>query len=513
MKNVRVSRLASVLLLLGASLAGAPGWAQSPEAEPNSSCLSAQDLGAAALPVTVSGSLDTPPSTPDVDFYRFAGTPGELIVIDQAGSASGAGTLADPFVGVYSSSCSRIAYADNDPTGGNWLDARLEVQVPADGVFVVAASGAYDWDFSGQGEGSGSYTLTVRRVPVAEAIGGRLVDAETGAPVAGASIDIVRCVEGFCSWTSGTTYTGEDGTFRFDKAGGTVWDPVLRAGEYKIVVYPPQGYQSLPAPHFEVAEGQDLHVGDLALSPLEIVGSIRGRLVDAQTGAPVVAGPVLYASVELQACPSAGSCYTVSNLAVDAQGRFAFQSGDFGPILAGTYRFVGHADQYYVTESEPFEVADEQHFDFGDFAVKSFPVRLTLERGCGPIPSAGGECRFTAGIVNGTANRLEADSWTLVRAVGSSFPGEVTQFQAGGRKTVKVAPGGKVALQHSFTVPAALPDGTTICARVYTAEKKNPFAAIGIHDVFCLRKGEQGFAPLSEDDRREVLSREKKKRN
>lgn len=98
-----------------------------------------------------------------------------------------------------------------------------------------------------------------------------------------------------------------------------------------------------------------------------------------------------------------------------------------------------------------------------------------------------------------------------MRAIGVFFPGEVTQFQAGPRKTVKVAPGASVTLPHTIEVPAALPDGTTICARVYTAERKNPFAAIGIHDVFCLRKGEQGFTALSEEDKREVLKQEKKK--
>lgn len=511
MRNVRSCRFASALLL-ALGVASGTAWAQIAiaDTEPNSSCFSAQDLGAASLPATVTGSLDTPPGTPDVDFYRFTGTPDELIVIDQTGSASGGGTLDDPFLGVFNSSCSRIAYADNDPSGGNWLDARLEVRVPADGVFVVAASSAYDWDFTGHGDAPGSYTLSVRKVAVAQAIGGRIVNSRTGAPVAGAGIDLVRCADGICFATSGTTFTGEDGLFRFDTASGTVWDPVLRAGEYRLTIYPPQGYEPPQTPLFAVAEGQDLGLGDVPLDPLAIVGSIRGRLVDAQTGAPITAGSALYALAELQACPFVSSCYTVRNVAVDAQGGFLFETGETGPLLAGTYRVVGHVDQYFVTESAPFEVGDGQHYDAGDVGVRPFPVRMTLTKGCGPIPSEGGECRFEVGIVNGTSSRLEADSWTLVRGVGYSFPGEVTQFQAGGRRSIKVEPGATATLPHTFTVPAALPDGTTICARVYTAEKKNPFLAIGIHDVFCLRKGEQGFAMLSEEDEREVLRREKK---
>lgn len=511
MHHLRVSRFAPALLVALGFCLGTQARAQLADTEPNSSCLSAQDLGSAALPVTVSGSLDTPPGTPDVDFYRLKGTPDELILIDQTGSASGGGTLADPFLGVFTSSCDRIAYSDADPATGNWQDARLEVRVPADGVLVVAASSAYDWDFGGHGGGSGSYTLSARKVAVAQAIGGRLADARTGAPVTGAWMDLMRCWDGYCTAVAGGTRSGDGGLFRFDAANGSLTEPVLRAGSYQIVIYPPQGYVSLQTPIFEVAEGQDFDLGDVAVTPVEVVGSIRGRLVDAQTGAPVVAGSSLYAYVELQACPAVNACYTVTNLAVDAQGRFVFQSEEFRPILAGTYRLVGHVDQYYDTPSEPFEVGDGQHFDAGDVAVRPFPVRLTLERGCGPIPSAGGECRFEIGIVNGTSSRLEADSWTLVRASSVYLPFEVTQFQAGGRKSVKVAPGATAVLPHSFTVPAALPDGTTICARVYTAEKKNPFLAIGIHDVFCLRKGEEGFAMLSEEDKREVLRQEQKK--
>jgi hypothetical protein len=154
MIQARLLRFASAsLLTLGLAFAASPAGAQVAEAEPNSTCLSAQNLGSAALPLSVSGDLTTPPAAPDVDYYRIDATPGDRIVIRQRGTASNAGTLQDPYLGVFTSTCSLLEYADYD--SGNWLDAKVEMSVPADGVVVIAASSAYDWQFLGNGNGDG----------------------------------------------------------------------------------------------------------------------------------------------------------------------------------------------------------------------------------------------------------------------------------------------------------------------------------------------------------------------
>ena len=510
MNNVRWFR--SILLAVLA-FAGAPAWAQTvppmAETEPNSTCLSAQNVGA-ALPVTVNGSL----GTPDVDYYRVTGTPGERIVIDHRGSASGAGTLQDPYLGVFNSACGLITYSDYDYTLGNLLDARIELQVPPDGIYVLAASSAYDWDFTGEGGGSGTYTLSVRKLPVAQAISGRLVDARTGAPISGfAGVSLIRCGNGFCFMTVGTAYT-QDGYFRFEPGTESLypWEPVLRAGEYQLTVYPPYGYLNVSTPIFTVADGEDLNVGNVQVRPIPVVGSVRGRAVDAVTGDPLAGNAVPFAQVELQSCQTEWGlyCTTVSQQDADAAGRFEFRQQYSGQMEPGTYRVRISADQYFTTDSETFEVGDEENHDAGDVGVKSYPVRLTLEQGCGSIAATGGSCAFSIRVTNGGTADLKADTWMLVRGLGLFYPGELTTFPLGTTKTVNLAPAASTTLAYTFTAPASLPGGATVCARAYASDKKNTFAAIGIHDVFCVRKGYDGFTVLTDEQKREVLKQERK---
>lgn len=512
MKNVRWFRYALLLVL---ALAGAPALAQTVETGSNDTCFSPQNLGAAALPITISGSLDTPPDSPDVDYYRITGTPGQRVVIDQRGSASGGGTLQDPYLGVFNSACGLVWYADDDPTVANRLDARIEFQVPSDGVFVVAASSAYDWDFTGAGGGSGSYTLSVRKLPVAKAISGRLVNSKTGAPLSGfAGVSLIRCsADGFCFTTVGTAYT-QDGSFRFEPGTESMypWEPVLRAGIYRLVVYPPYGYLNVETPSFTVSEGEDLNLGNVQVRPIPVVGSIRGRAIDAVTGDPLAGDAMPFAQVELQSCQTEWGlyCYTVSQQDADATGRFEFRQEYAGQLEGGTYRVRISADQYFTTDSETFEVADDQHYDAGDVGVKSYPVRLTLEQGCGSIAATGGSCAFSIRVTNGGTADLKADTWMLVRALGLFYPGELTTFPLGTTKTVNLPPSASTTLSYTFTAPASLPGGATVCARAYASDKKNTFAAIGIHDVFCVRKGYDGFTVLTDEQKREVLKKEKK---
>ncbi len=504
MSHVRLFRFVSAsLIALGLTLA--PARAQSLEVEPNSSCASAQSLGL-SYPLTVQGSL----AAADVDYYRITGTPGDLVTIDQLGGASSNGTLQDPFLGVFNSGCALLAYADYDASLGNWLDARIEIRVPADGVLVVAASSAYDWDLSGLGGGTGSYRLDVRKTPLAHSVNGRLVDAKTGAPLIGATLDLVRCDNGFCWITVGYGFTDANGVFRFEPGNGTVWDTVLRAGEYRIVVYPPTGYLNLESPLFNVGAGEDYDLGNVAVSPIPVVNSVRGRVVDALNRAPLSGSALPFTQVELLSCPSGWSwCYSVASQQADAQGGFLFTAGFWGPLEAGVYKVRVYADQYSTTESAGVAGADGEDVNLGDVAVKSYPVRLTLAQGCGPIPSTGGACDFKVRVTNGGTAPLKADSWTLVRAIGTEIPGEVTQFQAGTAKPVNLASGVSTDLAFTFNVPGSLRDGTTICARTYAAEKKNAFSAIGSHDLFCLQKGSQGFTLLTGKEKREILRKER----
>lgn len=507
MIQVRLLRFASAsLVALAIALSASPARAQVAEAEPNSTCLTAQDLGELSQPLTVNGEI----AAPDVDFYRITGKPFGLVTIRQRGIASNGGSLDDPFLGIFTGDCRPQGWADDDYESGSWLDARMEVNLHADGVLVIAASSAYDWDFNGGGSGTGTYTLEIEEVATGDAIGGRLVDSKTGLPLSMAGVELRQCSESICWTTAGYTNTGTDGRFRFEP-NVNLYMP-LRAGGYSLKVYAPSGYVSMETPVFQIADGEDLDVGDVPVSPVPVVGSISGRMVDLNTRQPLAGTAVPFARVDLETCVSIWNyCYLTATQNADAQGGFRFQSGNYGPLEGGHFRLRFFADQYFSTVTPMFAVADQEHYSTGDVALKSYPVRLTLDSGCGEIPSAGGSCPFTLRVTNGGTAPLKADIWSLVSATGIYTPGEMTRFPAGPTRSVMLAPAASSTLPYSFDVQASLQDGTTVCARAYASDKKDPFTAIGIHDLFCLRKGADGFVPLTEKEKREALKQEKAK--
>lgn len=508
MTHVRSLRLLLVLFVaMGIALAGAPAQAQTAaiaETEPNATCLAAQSLGSAALPLTITGSLDTPPDTPDVDYYRITATPGDRIAVEQLGETSGNGTLGDPFLGVFSSSCGYLAYDDDSGSLG-YRDARVEVTVPADGVLVIAASGAWDWEFTGYGYFAGTYKLTVGKVLTADGIGGRVVDSVTGAAVPGVAVMLQSCSNGECPMYAGYTISGQDGTFRFEPGNFTLYSDTLRVGEYRLIVTVGHTYENYVGAPFQILEGQDLNVGDLALEPEPVVGSIRGRLVDGLTGASLSGTAAPYGRVELQSCSPYG-CGSIRFADVDAQGNFVMESTPNRPLPPGSYRILASADQYQPTTGPIFEVAEDQHYNVGDFEVKSFPVRMNLIQGCGTVPSTGGDCTFVVRVTNGNPGKLHGDVWSLVRSIPQYWgDDDSTEFQAGNRRTVSLLPGVSTDLTFSFTVPASMEDGTAICTRAFTSHKTNPFESIGARDLFCMAKVGQTFQVMPDKQKRELL--------
>jgi len=191
----RTIKLLGVLVLAAGQ--SSQTLAQTTEVEPNDTCPAAQDIGSIDVtgPFTVSGSLDTPPDEPDVDFFRFEATPGAVVVADLEGEPSGAGTLADPYLGLFDSDCNLLA--SNDDFSG--LNSRLQFAVPTDGIFVLAATSCCDDDFTGDGGSSGSYQLTVAPAPPPiGSIAGRVVNADTGEPLPGdsppfAAVELFLC--------------------------------------------------------------------------------------------------------------------------------------------------------------------------------------------------------------------------------------------------------------------------------------------------------------------------------
>ena len=102
----------------------------------------------------------------DRDWFRVSLTAGNYYQFWLQGASSGQGTLTDPYLYLFNSSSSQVAYADN---GGTGLDARLLYQALSSGTFYLAAAanadtlaGTYRLSMSYADDYAGDTTTTAR---------------------------------------------------------------------------------------------------------------------------------------------------------------------------------------------------------------------------------------------------------------------------------------------------------------------------------------------------------------
>lgn len=476
--------------------------AQELEVEPNHPCTAAQDLGSLAQSLSLNGSIDGS----DVDFYRLTASPNASATARLSGADWGLGSLPDPLLGVLSSDCSTVLALNDDFNG---LNSQIRFTVPADGSFIVAAASYADYGLTGAGYYTGGYRLSleVAQQTNARSVSGQVVDSRTGSPLSGAWVTLLRCSNGYCFDFLGTYYTWSDGRFRFQSDAYPLYGP-LQAGEYQIVVYA-YNYETTQTAPFYLAPGEDRDLGAVALTPFPRVGSIRGRVVDLLTGNPLPGNAVPYTWVELQYCQDEWYCYTSRYAAPDAEGRFRFESSTWDRLLPGTYQIRAYADQYETATGPRFTVADAEHHDAGDLALKSFPVRMYLGQPCGPISSHGGNCQFTVQIVNGMADRLQGEAWSVVSASWIGSPAQSTVFQTGIPKSLSLAPAASTTLPFTFHVPASVDNGAYICVQTLVSQRPHSFNTLGSHYDFCLVKGAYGFSAVPEERKREAVDKSK----
>lgn len=107
--------------------------------------------GTIALGATgVSGSIDSPR---DIDWYSVALTAGTTYIIDERGTATGNGTLTDPyFIGVYDAAGVLIPGTGNDDFGGN-TNSQVTFTPQTSGIYYLAAGGYFNY--------TGTYQLTI----------------------------------------------------------------------------------------------------------------------------------------------------------------------------------------------------------------------------------------------------------------------------------------------------------------------------------------------------------------
>jgi hypothetical protein len=265
---IQQAALAILFALTCILISPSTALAQGVDSEPNNTCSTAQNIGGVTSAFTISGSIDRILAVSDVDYYKLTGTPGQRIIIDLEGQSTGKGTLEDPFLGAFHSFCNLIAI--NDDNGGS-LNSRLQITIPFDGVVILAATSCCDNGFSVGGDGIGSYTLTIAPVPVARSISGRIVDAVNGTPLSGSAppfafVQLTRCTNSGCFEFVNSQIAGNDGSFRFDKdfSGSPLF-----VGTYQVIAFAEQ-YQQGRTDQFNVGQGEDRDVGNLALSSFPV---------------------------------------------------------------------------------------------------------------------------------------------------------------------------------------------------------------------------------------------------
>ncbi len=262
---------AGIVLAAWLVLDPAPVLAQVAEQEPNDACLAAQNVGATGgLPVIVSGSLETDytadPPVFDIDFYQFDASPGMRMRAELRGATIGVGTLGDPYLGLFDSDCNLLAANDDSVLG---LDSQIDLEVPADGVVVLAASGCCDNEFIGSHGQEGSYELSLLEAPPAiGSISGRVVSAFSGEPLSGiespyAFAELFRCSNAGCFNYVVFLPIDADGMFRVET--DDIGAP-LEIGSY-LVAARAEGYQPAETAPFAVGEAENYDVGDIALAP------------------------------------------------------------------------------------------------------------------------------------------------------------------------------------------------------------------------------------------------------
>ena len=131
-----------------------------PEVEPNGRFDQAQTI---ATPIVVEGRV----ADNDVDYFKFSGVKGQHILIDARAARIGAG--ADPQIRLTTADRRFVGSSDDAP--GLATDARLAVELPSDGDYLVEIS-----DSKYQGIDNPTYRLAIGDLPAADEIyplGGR----------------------------------------------------------------------------------------------------------------------------------------------------------------------------------------------------------------------------------------------------------------------------------------------------------------------------------------------------
>jgi hypothetical protein len=327
-------------------------------------------------------------------------------------------------------------------------------------------------------------------------IRGRAVDAETGNPLAGTYVNLSRCSVGGCFEYVNSQYTDGNGQFQFNSYS---FGAPLPGGTYELTFS--DNLHETKRLEISVGAGEDHNVGDVALTPFPLVGSISGKIVDFVTGQPV--SQTFIPSLALYRCTNGICNQWVGSQDPDSLGRFHFTTDYNGnPIPVGTFQIQAGADQYQFYVGDPFTVGEAENKNVGNVRLTSYPVRFSEMQACSEISATGGDCVYSIKITNGQPIKLEGQAWSLVSSYLPDSFAHYTLFRAGDNQGLSLAPGKSKVLQFRFTVPAnPSPYGSSVCTQIFIGQGNNPLlTTIGFRNLFCVTRSPNGFTITSPDD-------------
>jgi hypothetical protein len=498
----RISLYVQILLILLLMTAAKAALAVM-EAEPNNSCATAQNAGAlSSATITVMGALTTPPTTPDVDFYKFTAQPGTLFQVALTGASDGTHTLEVPIVEALNSSCGYL-YSSGpvDPIS-------FQIAVPPDGVVILGVSSSPDFGFTGAGQYAGTYTFAVTQIIPVQSISGRAVDAATRQPISGVLVTLNLCRDPTCvsGDFTGNFFTDSLGQFSFaSSAFGTPLPP----GNYQLSLNDFSG-NHVPAqsPIFSASSSEQKVIPDIAMTPTPVIGSIRGRIMDSVTRAPLFGISVPYAHISIIGCNSFGACSFLDGFA-DSMGRFRFdhdQSGR-GIVAGAAFNAFVSADQYQEVFQFIPPIDVDANLDLGDIQLVSNPIRFNVVQGCSSIPLTGGVCKYEVEITNGIASPVRGSAWAIITANGLTSFVTNSAFQTGDPQDMNLAPATRKrrssrTATFEFAIPGSVPTYAFICPTFWFGVDPNPQLNVqGSLYAYtaCVQRTATGYTPATPD--------------
>lgn len=183
-------------------------------------------------------------------------------------------------------------------------------------------------------------------------------------------------------------------------------------------------------------------------------------------------------------------------------------------ITVGTYQIIARADELQSAETDPFAVAEDEAFEFGDIALTGPPISISSIKTCDSLPPQGGTCRYSVTINNNTGTLLRGLAWSLVDGSGLGSSLDFTTFEASRgrgyrtarRQRVLARPFNVDEVSFQFEVPSFVRDGATFCTRLFFGLEPDPLVnTVRERQLFCITKGDFGFQVMSENESQKIF--------